>query len=352
MYTRLTHWITHKRSVRPEQPVPPAMPDENPAGGQTDGTDAFCAGLLCTSLLSGTGATEIIRDALLQSSQRLAHELATVDALNQKNAQTQQSMRQLVAQVSLIEQQSDQSIRDTDELITVLTGINTNIEDINKLSRQTSLLAINTAIEAAHVGGSGAGFSVIAREIRQLSAKVQGLAGNITTLTQDINQHARNVSADTAENNRLAHNIRKRKATAACDSGPGIVRLELLLNQMELYSWKTLLTGELNHVRSTPTISNFVSLILASQPGTNVAKIARENGVAHNLIFKWLRMWQHEGRVSRRLPATITPPSAPSLLPVGIVPEATASDVASGLCPLNASSCCVEFRHGKITLEY
>ncbi len=46
---------------------------------------------------------------------------------------------------------------------------------------------------------------------------------------------------------------------------------------------------------------------LASQPDANVAKIARENGVAHNLIFKWLRMWQNEGRVSRRLPATITP---------------------------------------------
>ncbi|EIT7185938.1 MAG: transposase [Serratia marcescens] len=35
---------------------------------------------------------------------------------------------------------------------------------------------------------------------------------------------------------------------------------------------------------------------LASHPDANVAKIARENGVAHNLIFKWLRMWQNEGR--------------------------------------------------------
>nr|WP_052130847.1 transposase [Erwinia typographi] len=34
---------------------------------------------------------------------------------------------------------------------------------------------------------------------------------------------------------------------------------------------------------------------LASQPDANVAKIARENSVAHNLIFKWLRMWQTEG---------------------------------------------------------
>ncbi|TGC20662.1 IS66 family insertion sequence hypothetical protein [Escherichia sp. E1130] len=55
---------------------------------------------------------------------------------------------------------------------------------------------------------------------------------------------------------------------------------------------------------------------LASQPGANVAKIARENGVAHNLIFKWQRMWQNEGRISRRQPATTAPPPGPSLLPV------------------------------------
>jgi transposase len=37
---------------------------------------------------------------------------------------------------------------------------------------------------------------------------------------------------------------------------------------------------------------------LASQPDANVAKIARENGVDHNLIFKWLRMWQNEGGIT------------------------------------------------------
>lgn len=71
-----------------------------------------------------------------------------------------------------------------------------------------------------------------------------------------------------------------------------------------------------------------------------------ENDVAHYLIFKWLRMWQHEGQVSRHLPAIIAPPSA-SLLPVEIVPEATASDTSFEQCSLNASSCCVEFRHVK-----
>ncbi|KMN61264.1 hypothetical protein VK95_23435 [Leclercia sp. LK8] len=51
--------------------------------------------------------------------------------------------------------------------------------------------------------------------------------------------------------------------------------------------------------------------------------------------FKWLCMWQNEGRISRRLPATIAPPPRPSLLPVEIVPESTEFEIASGLCPLS-----------------
>ncbi|MGX5057129.1 hypothetical protein ACWKX9_26450 [Enterobacter asburiae] len=101
--------------------------------------------------------------------------------------------------------------------------------------------------------------------------------------------------------------------------------------------------------RFSPGRSPYLKPHSRSLCGSNDAY--RENGVAHNLIFKWLRMWQNEGRISRRLPATIAPPPGPSLLPVEIVPESTEPDIASGLCPLNASSCCVEFRHGKITLE-
>ena len=37
---------------------------------------------------------------------------------------------------------------------------------------------------------------------------------------------------------------------------------------------------------------------LASRPGACVAQIARENGVNDNVIFKWLRLWQDEGRIS------------------------------------------------------
>jgi len=94
---------------------------------------------------------------------------------------------------------------------------------------------------------------------------------------------------------------------------------------------------------------------LASQPGASVAQIARDNGINDNVIFKWLRLWQNEGRISRRLPATIVPSSSPALLPVEVISDLAPSDNQLAVSPpdssLNATSCHVEFRHGKMTLE-
>ena len=39
------------------------------------------------------------------------------------------------------------------------------------------------------------------------------------------------------------------------------------------------------------SLSSRVRVSDSNQPGVDVAKIARENGVAHNIIFKYLRMW-------------------------------------------------------------
>ncbi|NUM03001.1 transposase, partial [Escherichia coli] len=59
---------------------------------------------------------------------------------------------------------------------------------------------------------------------------------------------------------------------------------------------------------------------LASQLGASVARIAREHDINDNVIFKWLRLWQNEGRVSRRLPVTTSSDTGVELLPVEITP--------------------------------
>lgn len=94
---------------------------------------------------------------------------------------------------------------------------------------------------------------------------------------------------------------------------------------------------------------------LASRPGACVAQIARENGINDNVIFKWLRLWQDEGRISRRLPATVESSPSSTMLPVEVVSDPAPTGETNtdpGLfSALNATSCCVEFRHGKMTLE-
>ncbi|EAP4732817.1 transposase [Salmonella enterica] len=96
---------------------------------------------------------------------------------------------------------------------------------------------------------------------------------------------------------------------------------------------------------------------LASQPGASVARIAREHDINDNLLFKWLRLWQNEGRISRRLPVTTSSGAGVELLPVEITPDEQKEPMAA-LTPslstqttVSASSCKVELRHGNMTLE-
>jgi transposase len=90
--------------------------------------------------------------------------------------------------------------------------------------------------------------------------------------------------------------------------------------------------------------------LAASQNGSSVATLAREYGINDNLLFKWIRLWQNEGRVSR--PRRQGRKNAsPTLLPVQIAPQRQVSPPVIPPAGPSDTVCHARLRHGDITLH-
>ncbi|MBP2154265.1 transposase [Erwinia rhapontici] len=91
-------------------------------------------------------------------------------------------------------------------------------------------------------------------------------------------------------------------------------------------------------------------VLLALQPATSVADVGRRHNVNDNLLFKWIRLFQSEGQVTRRQSKACHIPPALMLLPVHIT-ENTATPTTSQRPSLeHPCSCDVTFARGRLTL--
>ncbi|HEX5792870.1 MAG TPA: methyl-accepting chemotaxis protein, partial [Rheinheimera sp.] len=93
--------------------------------------------------------------------------------------------------------------------------ISSVLEVIRKISEQTNLLALNAAIEAARAGEAGRGFSVVADEVRTLSANTKQATESIHSMISKLQQQA----ADAVDAMQQAHSKAEGNVQLAQDTG-------------------------------------------------------------------------------------------------------------------------------------
>ncbi len=134
---------------------------------QTDALQAFSR-----TSQSIEDTTHNILDSITNSSRKIDSISSQFEELNKKMEEIQVKRREM-----------DQRMKELEEFIKKIRGF---VQNIQNISDQTNLLSFNASIEAAHAGSAGAGFRIIANEVKKLSEQTRTTSEDITHHIEDL----------------------------------------------------------------------------------------------------------------------------------------------------------------------
>lgn len=132
-----------------------------------------------------SNATQLAMDTVQNGYQRL-------EELMEHTAASTESGEHLLVEVQ-------NNANELSQIVNMISEINSKVQSINEIVFQTKLLSFNASVEAARAGASGAGFSVVAEEVRKLAEMSGSVASEITQLVESSQNQVRQIISNTTD---------------------------------------------------------------------------------------------------------------------------------------------------------
>lgn len=161
------------------------------------------SGQLHEASLEQNQATEALVDEVTHVKEQLV-------GVTENSDQTRSMTVKITKKVQEANTQMEALSRAMDDISSHAQEITTIAKAIDDIAFQTSILALNASVEAAHAGSAGKGFAIVAEEVKDLagkSAKAAKSAVEIVASTRDVIQTGVELNASTAESLRSIYGV-------------------------------------------------------------------------------------------------------------------------------------------------
>ena len=186
---------------------------------------ASAAGQLAASAQAMSQGANQQSEALQETSASMG-EMATTTKKNHEGA------LQAASLVNTVTRQMDESTVALDQMVGSMAGIKDSsdkvariIKTIDEIAFQTNILALNAAVEAARAGEAGAGFAVVAGEVRSLALRSAQSARDTATLIEESTVRSLEGTTKVAE-----------VASAITATAANMTRLKAIVENVQLAS--------------------------------------------------------------------------------------------------------------------